>query len=90
MHAVMVIPFALALAGGTWIVAGVLVAGFFGFVFSYYTRTGSGISQHPYGDIDHNSGPETPSELAHDMTQDVRNWDRGVAGRPRHPKHPRA
>ncbi len=80
-------PIALALAGGTWIFVGVLVAGFFVIAFTYYTRTGSAINQHPYGDIDHNSGPETPSELAHDITQEIRNWDRGVEGR--HRKHGR-
>jgi hypothetical protein len=74
----MTIP--LALAGGSLIFAGFLVVGFFVFAFSWYTLKGSGINQHPYGDIDHNSGPETPSELAHDTTEDIRNWDRGVAG----------
>lgn len=72
------VPLALTLAGGSLIIAGVLIAGFFIFVFSWYTRRGSGINQHPYGDIDHASGPEKPSELAHDITQEVRNWDRGV------------
>ena len=79
MQAVATIPVA-ALAGGSVIVAVFLVVGVFALAYSLYTRTGSGINQHPYGDIDQNSGPETPSELAHDITQDVRNWDRGVAG----------
>jgi hypothetical protein len=77
----------VALAGGTLILAGFGVVGFFVFAYSWYTRVGSGINQHPYGDVDHNSGRETPSELAHDITQDVRNWDRGVAGHHRH-RHP--
>ena len=75
------IPIALVFAGGSLIVIGVLVVGFFVFSFSWYTRRGSAINQHPYADLDHNSGPETPPELAHDITQDVRNWDRGVEGR---------
>ena len=79
----------MILAGGTWIFVGFLVVGFFVAAFSYYTRTGSAINQHPYADLDHNSGPETPSELAHDITQDVRNWDRGVAGRHRRRGRPR-
>ncbi len=58
-----------------------LVVGFIAFTFSWYTRRGSAINQHPYGDIDHNSGPERPSELTHDITSDVRSWQRGVAGR---------
>ncbi len=75
MQAVMTIPFALA--GGTLIFVGFLVVGFFVSAYSWYTRTGSAINQHPYGDIDHDSGRETPSELARDSTQDVRNWSRG-------------
>jgi hypothetical protein len=74
------IPLALALAGGTLIVLGFLVAGFFVSAYSWYTRTGSAINQHPYADLDHNSGPETPSELAHNATEEIRNLDRGVAG----------
>ena len=61
----MTIPFVFALAGGSFIFLGVMIVGFFVFAFSYYTRRGSGINQHPYGDIDHNSGPERPSELHH-------------------------
>lgn len=74
------IPLALTLAGGSLIIAAVLVVGFFVVVFGWYTRRGSGINQHPYGDIDRNSGPERPSELAHDTTQDIDNWTRGVGG----------
>ena len=72
--------FVFALAGGSWIFLGFLVIGFFVVAYTWYTRTGSAINQHPYGDIDHNSGPEHPSELAHDVTQDIRNWQRGVEG----------
>jgi hypothetical protein len=75
----------LALAGGSLIFAGVIVVIFLAVVFGYYTRRGSAINQHPYADLDHNSGRETPSELAHDITQDVRNWDRGVGAHHRHP-----
>lgn len=76
----MMIPFAMTLAGGSWIFAGFSVVLFFVIAYSFYTRTGSGINQHPYADLDHDSGRETPSELAHDITQDIRNWDHGVAG----------
>jgi hypothetical protein len=79
----MTVPIAFALAGGSFWFIGVMVVGFFAFAVSYYTRRGSGINQHPYGDIDHNSGPERPSELHHDVTADIRNWDHGVAGRHR-------
>ncbi len=84
MQAVMTVPFAFVLAGGTLIFASVLVVGFFVVAYSWYTRTGSAINQHPYADLDHNSGRETPPELAHDITQEIRNWDRGVAGCHRH------
>jgi hypothetical protein len=68
----------LALAGGSWIILGVLVAGFFVVVFGWYTRRGSAINQRPYADRNAMSGPERPSELAHDITQQIQNWDRGV------------
>jgi protein-disulfide isomerase len=73
------LPFAVA--GGTWIFLGVLVALFFIVVFGYYTRTGSGISQTPYRRPD--GPPESPSELAHDITQDVQRWQRGTEGQHR-------
>jgi hypothetical protein len=76
---------AFTLAGGSLIFAGVIVVIFLAVVFGHYTRRGSAINQHPYADLDHNSGRETPSELAHDITQDVRNWDRGVGAHHRHP-----
>jgi hypothetical protein len=75
-HGVITIP--LALAGGTWIFVVFVVVLFFVLVFGFYTRTGSGISQTPYRRPD---GPqESPSELAHDTTQDVHNWERGTEG----------
>jgi protein-disulfide isomerase len=67
-----------ALAGGSLIFVAVVVALFFAVAYGYYTRTGSGISQTPYRRPD--GPPESPSELAHDTTQDLRNWERGTAG----------
>jgi protein-disulfide isomerase len=68
----------LAVAGGTWIFVAVVVALFFILAYGYYTRTGSGISQTPY----RRSGgpPESPGELGHDTTQELRNWERGTEG----------
>lgn len=79
------VPSVLALAGGSWIFIGVVVVLFFAVVYGYYTRRGSGINLHPYADRNASSGPERPSDLAHDTSQDIRNWDRGVGGhrRPR-------
>ena len=68
----------LALAGGSLIFVIFVIVLFFALVFGYYTRRGSGISQTPYRPED--GPPESPSELAHDTTQDVRNWQRGTAG----------
>jgi hypothetical protein len=72
------IPVPVALAGGTEIFVGIAAAFFFILAFAYYTRTGSGISQTPYRDS--GGPPESPSELAHDKTQDLRNWERGTEG----------
>jgi protein-disulfide isomerase len=74
----------VALAGGTWIFIGVVVALFFVVVFGYYTRSGSGISQRPYRRP--GEPPEAPSELAHDTTIDPRNWERGTEGHHRRPR----
>jgi hypothetical protein len=68
----------LALAGGSLIFLIFVIVFFFAVVFGYYTRRGSGISQTPYRRGD--GPPESPSELSHDLTQDVRNWERGTAG----------
>lgn len=68
----------LALAGGAWIFLGVVIALFLVVAFGYYTRRGSAINQRPYSDQNAMSGPARPSELAHDVTQDIQNWDRGV------------
>jgi hypothetical protein len=68
----------LALAGGSLIFAIFLIVLLLAVVFGYYTRRGSGISQTPYRP--EVGPPESPSELGHDTTQDVRNWERGTAG----------
>jgi protein-disulfide isomerase len=72
------IAMSLAVAGGTWIFLGVIVALFFILAYGYYTRRGSGISQTPYRRPD--GPPESPGELAHDTTQELRNWERGTEG----------
>jgi hypothetical protein len=72
-------PFAFA--GGTLIFGVFVVVLFFVLVYGYYTRRGSGISQTPYRRPD--APPEAPSELSHDAVSEVRNWQRGTAGRHR-------
>ncbi len=83
-----VVP-AFALAGGSLIFLAFILVFFFALVFGYYTRKGSGISQRPYRRPDAPS--ESPSQLGHDVTQEVRNWERGTAGhhgRPRQATSP--
>ena len=70
------LPFAAA--GGAVIFGVFVVVLFFVLVYGYYTRRGSGISQTPYRRPD--APPESPSELSHDMVQDISNWQRGTAG----------
>jgi hypothetical protein len=73
----------LAFAAGSWIFLIFVVLLLGALIFGYYTRSGSGISQTPYR---RESGPtETPSELAHDVTQHVSDWERGTAGH--HERH---
>jgi protein-disulfide isomerase len=69
-------PFALA--GGTWIFLGFVVVFLVAVIFGYYTVKGSGISLTPFRR--EGGPPEAPPEVAHDITQDVRNWERGTAG----------
>jgi hypothetical protein len=71
-------PFALA--GGAWIFLGFVGVFLFAVIFGYYTIRGSGISKTPFRR--EGGPPESPSEVAHDITQNVRNWERGTV---RHP-----
>jgi protein-disulfide isomerase len=74
----------LALATGWWIFLIVVILIFLAVAYGYYTVWGSGISQTPYNDPV--GPPESPSDLAHDITQDVGNWERGTdSGRRRPP-----
>ncbi len=68
----------LALAAGSWIFLAVIVLFFFAIVYAYFTRTGSGIDETPYGDLDGSSGPEHPSDLAHDRSENPGSWSRGT------------
>jgi protein-disulfide isomerase len=69
-------PFALA--GGWWIFL-IFVFGFlFAVIFGYYTVRGSGINLRPYRRA--GEAPESPPQIAHDITSDVRNWERGTEG----------
>lgn len=69
-------PFALA--GGWWIFLIFVVGFLFAVIFGYYTVRGSGINLRPYRRAGEAS--ESPPQLAHDITSDVRNWERGTEG----------
>lgn len=75
------IPVAMELAGGSWIVLGVLLVGFFVAVpLGWYTRKGSAIYQHAYGKVYGGApGARTPSQVSGcDATKDIHNWTRGT------------
>jgi Thioredoxin len=69
-------PFALA--GGWWIFLIFLFVFLFAVIFGYYTVRGSGINLRPYRRA--GEPPESPPQIAHDITSDVRNWERGTEG----------
>lgn len=69
-------PFALA--GGSWIFLIAVLGFLFAVIFGYYTVRGSGINLRPYRRAD--GPPESPPNVAHDITADVRNWERGTEG----------
>lgn len=72
----------LALAGGSLIFLIAVIVLILAIAFGYYTVRGSGISLTPYRRA--GGPPESPPEIAHDVTQDVRNWQRGTDGGGRH------
>lgn len=71
-------PPPFALAGGWWIFLIFLLVALFAVIFGYYTVRGSGINLRPYRRAGEAS--ESPPQLAHDITSDVRNWERGTEG----------
>lgn len=69
-------PFALA--GGWWIFLIFVIGFLLAVIFGYYTVRGSGINLRPYRRA---GGPqESPPQIDHDITSDVRNWERGTEG----------
>ena len=71
-------PPPFALAGGWWIFLIFLFVGLFAVIFGYYTVRGSGINLRPYRRA--GGPPESPPQIGHDITTDVRNWERGTEG----------
>ena len=56
--------FVLALAGGSFIILGVMVVMFFAIVYGFYTIKGSAIDAHPNDGLDGAPGSEGPSEAS--------------------------
>ena len=78
-QALAVVP--LALVGGSWIILGVLIAGFFVAVpLGYFTKKGSGIYQHEYGKVYGGApGAMSPSQVSgRDIGSSPRDWSRGT------------
>ncbi len=63
MHAASVLS-VLGVAGGSFIVLGVMVVLFFAIAFGYFTFTGSGIGTHSSGSRGEAPGADGPSEAA--------------------------
>lgn len=76
-------PLPMALAGGSLIFVIVVVVIFFAIAFGYYTVRGSGVSLTPYRRA--GGPPESPPQVGHDITTNVRNWTRGTEGH--HARH---
>lgn len=70
----------VALAGGSWIFLGALIVILVAIVWGYYSRSGGDISQTPYDGRGGQEGARAPSDLAHDQTQHVSDWEHGTAG----------
>jgi hypothetical protein len=72
----------IALSGGAWWFLGFLIVAFFGIVFGYYTRKGSGINQRPYGNVysADTAAKNSPSEISgrDKGAPEARNWSRGT------------
>lgn len=71
-------PPPFALSGGWWIFLIFVFVFMFAVIFGYYTVRGSGINLRPYRRA--GEAPESPPQIAHDITSDVRNWERGTEG----------
>ena len=68
----------VALAAGSLTIVAFVVGLFVVVAYGSYTVKGSGISMTPYR---RDSGPaESPNSVSHDITQDVRDWERGTEG----------
>lgn len=72
--------FTIALAGGSGIFLGFLIAYFFVVSFTLYTKRGTGIEQRPYAKVYGGApGAAAPgSTSGHDDLISIRDWSRGA------------
>ncbi|HEX8065228.1 MAG TPA: hypothetical protein VF520_01745 [Thermoleophilaceae bacterium] len=78
LFAIGALPLA-ALAGGSWIMLGVMIFMFFGVVLGYYTRTGSGINPRPYGKVYGGApGAIGPADVSGKDHRERVSWSRGT------------
>ena len=63
-HSAVATTFPTALAAGSWIIVLVFILIIVGVIYGYYTRTGSGIDEHPSDGLDTAPGAEGQSELS--------------------------
>jgi hypothetical protein len=69
----------IALAGGADIFAAFLIVFLFAVIYGLYTVRGSGIAQHPYGNVYSNApGAYGPSELSGRDASVSTRWTRGT------------
>jgi len=70
---------AMVLANGSMIFLAFLVIAFFGVVFGYFTRTGSGINPRPYGKIYGGApGAYGPGNVSGRDDREHVSWSRGT------------
>ena len=71
---------AMTLAGGAWTFAAFMMIFLMACIYGLYTTRGSGIGQHPYGNIYSNApGAKGPSQLSgRDVGERPVNWSRGT------------
>ena len=69
----------IALAGGSWIILGVLLVGFFIVIpLAYYTKKGSGIYEHPYNKVYGGAPGALGPGSSSGSDGRERNWSRGT------------
>jgi hypothetical protein len=70
---------AMALAGGSWILLGVIALAFVGIVYGWFTASGSGINPRPYNKMYGGApGAFGPSDVSGKDHREHVSWSRGT------------